>query len=328
MQSSDIWVTWEDHRRSRELCAALGAKYVVLRTSVRGASRYILLSVKTVLLMVRNRSCQRVYCQNPSIVLAALLGCLKFLGYALIVDRHSNFKLQTTDSKNIKWKVFHWLSRFSIRRANLTIVTNSYLADLVESLGGRAFVLPDKLPDLAASGQRVLLGRHKCVFVCTFSRDEPVREVINAFRILGDSFQLYVTGNSSRWRRASGGGVALPANVHLTGFLPEVEYRSLLAAADMLIVITTNEHTLTCGAYEGVSLSKPMVLGNTETIMRYFARGAVYVGPTAESIADGIARLFANIEFFKSEIGHLRIHLQRDWAERFQKLEARLIDVA
>src|SRR5690606_19499272 len=138
--------------------------------------------------------------QNPSIVLAALLCFLKPLGYKLIIDRHSNFKLYTLSIKSFKWRAFHFLSRYTLKKADLTIVTNKYLADLVIDLGGRSFVLPDKLPALDKHANKVLGGVYKLVFVCTYSADEPVLEVFEALRYLGEDYQLYVTGNFRKWR--------------------------------------------------------------------------------------------------------------------------------
>ena len=59
--------------------------------------------------------------------------------YKLVVDRHSNFWFR---GGRLRQWLNGWLSRYSIRRADITIVTNDELVnDFIDGLG-RAFVLP------------------------------------------------------------------------------------------------------------------------------------------------------------------------------------------
>ena len=82
-------VSWEQHRRMRELCDGLGLELVVLTTRHRGLARYALLSVRTVALLGRRRP-DVLLIQNPSLVLAALTLLLRpLLGFRLVVDAHN-----------------------------------------------------------------------------------------------------------------------------------------------------------------------------------------------------------------------------------------------
>jgi hypothetical protein len=176
--SHKIWITWEDHRRSRELSTAFSAKYVFLSCNRSRIIRYPVLGAKTFKLLLSEKP-SLVFCQNPSIVLTSLLCILKiFFQYSLIVDRHSNFKFHTSKSMNPKWIIFHWLSKLSLRRADLTIVTNQFLKSYIESCGGKSEILPDKLPSLKSANPQKLLGRVNYVFVSTFSEDEPIHELL------------------------------------------------------------------------------------------------------------------------------------------------------
>lgn len=321
MSGSAVWFTWEDHRRSRELADAFGATYWFRDVRAPRAIRYLILSFSTLRALSRARP-GVVFCQNPSIMLAALLACFRpVFGYCLVVDRHSNFKLHVKDSWQPKWRIFHLLSRYSVRRADITIVTNEYLKQLLESWGGRGYILPDKLPALPLGEVIDLAGEKNFAFICTFSEDEPVDEVLAAFSAGDPGLHLYVTGNYRKSAKYSAIASAAPANVHFSGFLSERDYQSLLKSVDGLIVITTEEFTLNCGAYEGVALGRPLILGDTRTLRGYFSRGALYVRPEAVQIGQAVRQLVAEQEAMEGEIQQLKTELVEDWQRRFHCLQ-------
>ena len=82
-------------------------------------------------------------------------------------------------------------------------------------------------------------------------------------------YNLYVTGKSKG--REQQYGKPLPANIKLTGYLPEPEYLSLLNACDLVLDLTTRDHCLVCGAYEAVSFNKPFVLSNNQATQGLFS---------------------------------------------------------
>ena len=309
-----LWITWEDHRRSRELAAHFGAELHVLTSRRSRLLRYLLLSARTLALLLRRRP-KTVFCQNPSIVLASWLGLWRpLLGYRLVVDRHSNFKFPTVGRPELKWRTFHALSDWSLRHADATIVTNEPLKEIVERKGGRAFVLQDKLPDLRPSLPADLGPGRDVVFVCTFSEDEPVAAVLEAARLLGPDYHFHVTGRREAFDRSF--ALPVPDNVTLTGFLPEDDYVNLLAGADALMILTDADYVLNCGSYESVVLGRPMVLTDTSTIRSYFCKGACYVDLDAESIAAGVRQLFADYPRYARDVAELKDELALDWRQR------------
>lgn len=320
--SKSIWITWERQRRSIELANVFNTKLYILESSLLFALRYSLLSIRTLLILIKDKP-KIVFGQNPSIVLAALL-CIfkKIFGYKLIIDRHSNFKLSTLDDKKVKWRILHYLSKFSIRKADLTIVTNDFLYNLVNSWGGRSFILQDKLPMLNLGSVIRLNGEKNIVFISTFSGDEPIAEVIEASKKIDHNWVVYITGNYKNYRRKDSLLNNLPSNIRLTGFLPEKDYQSLLMSADLLMVLTTAEHTLTCGAYEGASLLKPLIVSDTEAMRSYFFKGAVYSKPDSNSISTTIKYAVLNIEMLKKDIIRLKEEISIDWNKRFNRLRA------
>lgn len=314
-----VWITWEDHRRSRELARAFLCEYVFLKYIGGRLSRYMILSWKTIALIIKRKP-DLIFCQNPSIFLAALLCFLKPLfKYRLVVDRHSNFRFEELRSIHPKWILFRFLSNYSLRNADLTIVTNQHLKDVVEELGGVSCVLPDKLPTLVSQAEPS--GSNRMVtFITTYSGDEPIFEVVDAARILGDEYHFHITGSYKKFGDKEKLINLLPTNVTLTGFLPDEDYERTLAQSDAIIVITTAEYTLTCGAYEAVALEKPMILGNTKTIKEYFSKGAAYADPTPESLAACIKNVCENLTDYRQQVSDLKGELERGWIGQFQSI--------
>ncbi len=106
---------------------------------------------------------------------------------------------------------------------------------------------------------------------------------------------------------------AKPANVRLTGFLPDADEVGLLLASDAVISLTTLDHTMQRGAYEGVYLCRPVITSNFDLLRRHFSKGTVHVDNTVDSIADGIRRMRSERLRFQAEIEKLRAERLEDW---------------
>jgi glycosyltransferase involved in cell wall biosynthesis len=160
----------------------------------------------------------------------------------------------------------------------------------------------------------------KCdvVFICSYGMDECFLEFIKAAAY----FPEYTFGITGSYHRAVASGhimpEAIPINLRLTGFLNENEYISLLGSASVIVVITTQENTLNCGAYEAVALGKPMILGDTDAIRSYFNKGSVYVNGSVESFCLGLEQTFRNLEMLRRDVICLKYELESDWNCRFK----------
>jgi glycosyltransferase involved in cell wall biosynthesis len=317
-----VFLTWTDHRRSRTLAPAFGAEYVALQSNLPYLLRAIVLGARTLMILISRRP-QRVICQNPSLVLTWVC-CVSrpILGYELVVDRHSNFKLESRDSSELKLRLFHVVSRWTVRKADLTIVTNANLKKVVDDWGGVGFVLPDKMPAMVTSivwpdgHERQLVA----VFVASFDTDEPLAEVLEAARELKQQFHFYVTGN---YRRAGIKPDPADTNVTFTGFLSDDQYVALLRRADVVVVLTNEEDLLNCGSYEAVALGRPMLLSATKAIREYFNEGAIYCDNSTSGILAGLRELARERVNLAAGVARLRSRLERDWQSRFDELQRR-----
>jgi glycosyltransferase involved in cell wall biosynthesis len=321
-----IWLSWEDHRRSRVLANALGVPLRVFPAPKAKWLYPLLPAIRSlfVLLSLRERT---VVVQNPSLVLTALTCLLKPIkGFRVVQDLHSYFFLHIERGVGLRGKVYRALSRYCIRNADVTVVTNPELKAVIEHNGGRGMVLQDAIPRFGhVNGNGMAeTGGPSIVFVCTYSADEPVQEVIEAARRLNGAAQIYVTGRTPKWMTAE----TLPSNLHPTGFLPEQEYLRLLKNCDGVMVLTTREHTLLCGAYEGLAFRKPVILSNKAALRNYFGPEIIYVENDAASLEDGVRRLLAAKESYAIKAERLVQSLKNNWVAAFEAFQSAVAGAA
>lgn len=313
-----IWITWEHQRRSVVLSKEFGTEYQVLVSSKRRLARYVILSLKTARLLIRQRP-SLLFVQNPSMLLA-FVACLYRMCSSrtfLIVDRHSNF--YPISRSNIVNMAHNALSNFTLERADLTIVTNERLNHLVESLGGKAVVLEDKIPELRKTNDLRLKGKRNILYICSFDADEPFREVFKAVELLSPDIYVYVSGNYDKIKNK----VSLkriPQNLVLLGFVSDADYVDYLYAVDAVMVLTEWDHTLLCGAYEAICAEKPMILSNKKDLIEYFSKGVVKTENDSRSIAYAIEAAITDKHGLTQEIQTFKAAINVKWQMKFNKI--------
>lgn len=326
MSAVKTWIAWETQRRSLSLSERLGADLKLFLH--KGRMRYPRCLADTAALLAKHRG-EVVCVQNPSMILAAWAGALKgILGYTLVVDRHSNFSHLAGTNVGLKRRLSDLLSGFTLRRADLTIVTNRELADLVDRSGGRAFVLPDPFPDLSAWRPKAEAAEarprpvREVLFVSSWAFDEPIEAAIEACRRLKGEIVMKITGRvPAGFRRMLR---AAPENFVPTGFLSEDGFFTAMAESDAVMAVTQREATLVCGGYEGASLGKPLILGNSRALREYFDQGCVYTDGSAEDLADRIRDLMANLPAQREAIRGWHQRRSAEWDTRLAALQGAL----
>jgi len=317
-RENPIWITWERQRRSMVLSDEFGAEFHELISSAPRLFRYFILSFKTLRILIKKKP-TLIFVQNPSMVLA-LLACFYRICSSravLIIDRHSNFlPVSSSSIINILHKV---MSVFTLKWSDLTIITNEYLKRYVISLGGKAYVLEDKIPTLHKKNEIHLKGDFNVVCICSFDMDEPFEEVFKAAELLSSDIYIYVTGN---YNKISNKNIlsSLPANLVLLGYLNDTDYVDHLYSADALLVLSEWEHTLLCGAYEGVSVEKPLILSNKKDLLNYFRSGAIATENDANSIAEAVETSVEKRTLLSKQIKTLRNELSKNWQNKFDSL--------
>ena len=311
---SILWIAWENHTRNRSLSAELHAHLVQLDYRHQNSpARYTHSICKTIALLWHWRG-KVVIAQNPSIILSLLCIILRpLLRYRLVVDAH-NAGVFPKEGQSL------WLQKIAdiiIRGTAYTIVTNQGMAKIIEEKNGRPIVLPDPLPTLHIPLSSKPLP-HSVIFICSWAADEPFLEVFKAAEQLPE-LNFYVTGNSKG--REQQFGRALPANIKLTGYLPELDYLQLLCSCDIVLDLTTRDHCLVCGAYEAVSCKKPFVLSNNQATQDYFRLGSTYCDNTAPSIASCLRKVYLDKDIYRKEVETLHSLLKKEWLQSLHKAQ-------
>ncbi len=309
-----IWVTWELQRRNIGLSAAIGFPLYQISIQSNRVIRY-LKSIIATYRAIRSESPNIVVAQNPSIVLALFVILYSKIGrYRPVIDAHNSGIYPLEGRSTLLWKLSCWLQR----RAALTIVTNQTLKDVVESNGGKAFILPDAVPNkLSNMTGTKLKGEKNLTCICTFSADEPYLEILKAASSLPNNIHVYFTGKFVGKIDPKN----LADNVHLTGFISEVDYWNLLYSSDIIIDLTLRENCLVCGAYEAIALGKPLILSNTVATKKYFSKGCIYVDPFKDAICMAMQESLNNIESLRIEIQVLKMEIHDTWIELVSQIK-------
>ena len=79
----------------------------------------------------------------------------------------------------------------------------------------------------------------------------------------------------------------------------EYDYWRLLTEASLIIDLTDMDNCLVCGAYEAISIEKPLILSKNNASVQTFNKNAVHVENTSESIKIAILDVIGNYSRYK-----------------------------
>jgi glycosyltransferase involved in cell wall biosynthesis len=264
-----------------------------------------------------------IFVQNPSMILAAI-ACVycKVEGLPLVVDRHSTFQLDNPISNFWKRHFFFLLHKFTIQNACLTIVTNEHLAELVKTAKGTPFVLPDPLPAMTPTCKKTLKGQTSILVPSSFRWDEPIDQIVEAAVLLMEKgIYFYFTGN---YRKHSADFVEkVPANVVVTGFVPDQEYIDLLYSVDAVMTLTKATSCMLCGCYEAVSAGKPLITSDKPALRQYFY-DAVFVDNSVQSVVQACLEIADRGEIYRERTRRMKEEIFLKWGALFQELDERV----
>ena len=301
------FITWLPHcRRSDALAAVLGGKsylihYLGFKRPWQALLKYPLQTLITFVRLYRDKPGSILVATPPVFAALPVYAYARTRGIPFVVDAHTG----TFD--NSRWTWLLPLSRWMSRRATLTIVTNEYLAGIVQSWGARVIVI-GIVPIVFPPAQATKLGDGiNVAVISTFSHDEPIEAIVDAARNV-PSVSFYITGDIRRAPQSL--QTAATLNVHFTGWLSEERYTSLLKAATAIMVLTTRDHTMQRGAYEAMALEKPLITSDWPLLRQTFSMGTVYVDNTTAGITVGLKAMIREHERLASEMREL--HHKRD----------------
>jgi len=246
-----------------------------------------------------------VFVQSPPTlaVMAVWLYC-SLTGSRFVVDAHSG-AMQSS-----YWTRPRWLYRSMARGALTTIVTNDHFARILREWRARPLVVQDIPTHVKTARRYAVEGRFNVMLVNTFASDEPLQEVMTAAMSLEDVV-FYVTGDTGRGDRRL--LARSPGNVRFTGFLPDESYYGLMTASQVVMCLTTRNHTMQRGACEALWAGKPIITSKWPILESYFHKGTVYVNNTAQEITEGVRQMMENYSEYVEEIEDLKAEQQLQW---------------
>jgi len=216
-----------------------------------------------------------------------------------------------------RWQRFQALHRWLSSRALLAIVHNKSQEAVVKNWNcnyHRIGFTPGEYP----IGTPFPFGsKFNIAMPSTFHDDEPVDIVFEAASQMPD-VDFYITGNSKNIVPAL--LAKKPTNCHLTGFLSYDEYVGLLRGADVVLDLTTRHHTVLSGAFEAISLGKPLIVSDWEVLRDYFSLGTIHIPNTVEGVYNGIRQAQRELVSLQDGIQKLNENLQLEWEHKFKEL--------
>ncbi|GAC52379.1 glycosyltransferase [Gordonia amicalis] len=281
-------VSWvRTHGRSKAIAEQLDIPAVFLSEATArkpAPSKYLYAAIDTVREVRRNRP-RFIILMLPPFPLLLLVRVL-FPRTPVIGDLHTGVFL------NPKWRPFLRPTLFLLR-GGTCVVTNHPLQARCNRAGLEAIVLHDPLPNSIPEIDRETLSDGRQVVLCPlgYANDEPIEELLRAAEDLAaDGVQFRLTG------RAPGSVKnAAPPNVKFTGYLTNSDYDAELANCDVVMALTTRDHTMQRAGYEAIAAAKPQVTADFKVLRDFHADAAIYVDPHSHAdIARGVREALSN----------------------------------
>lgn len=317
-----IFISWSPHcSRSDNIAREFGAPSLMVYNDRLGshpatvAFKYLLQAVETFKVLRREKADVAFVMTPPVFAGLTLLVYSWFSPLQYVVDVHTAALLMP------RWKRLQWLQGYVCRKAATTLVTNDHLAALVHRGGGHTTIVRDVPVQYPCSERYARKQAFTVAVICSFNYDEPIEAMLKAASLLPD-VQFRFSGDPTPLPAAVRN--SLPANVQLTGFLNSADYGSLLTHADVVMSLTTRDHTMLRGAYEAIYLGTPVIVSDWGLLHQAFDDGAVHVDNTAEAVADAVRKVQADSAGFRQGAVRLKQRKLRQWTTVQRQINQRL----
>lgn len=268
-----VWISWNRQRRNIGLARSVNATLYMSELRLPRCLRLVAEFFNSWMIILREKP-DICFVMNPSIFASWWMARLKKVyGFILVTDLHTvNIRLE-----GINKKIFLYFFRKGLRDSDMVIVTNPLYRQEILPYNQQVVCIPDQLPRLRSGSVRTKglvvegKGQVPLLVVSSFAEDEPLDELVSLDNELSP-FHLYITGN---WKKRY---QTPPTTRHITflGYMADDVYDELLLSVDGIIVLTTVEGCLCCGAYEAFAAEKPLILSNTRALRDFFEDGPIY----------------------------------------------------
>lgn len=179
-------------------------------------------------------------------------------------------------------------------------------------------------PGWTVEPARTLSGRPRVVVLGSFAPEEPIQAVMEAARLL-PSVEVWVTGeprDCPSWITETA-----PPNVTCVGSPQGSHHPRIIAAADVVLTLSTKREPIMRPAFEATYAGRPLVVSDLPGL-RWVLPHAVHVANDAASIAAAVRSALDNHAVLVAAAPAAR-QLQRSrWDARIAALSAQLAGVA
>ena len=319
--TNSIFISWDVYdERSGLLAKHLGIPIHFFHFGVRKKIlllpfRYMVLAWRTWKFLMKEKP-KIILVQTPPLPSAIVVHLYCVLYNArFAMDTHSGSIKQP-------WVKIFWLHRWLSRKAITTVVPNRFVEKVFTDMDLKAIRL-GYTPENYEIKKTYSVDKKKfnISVPCSFGEDEPIEEIIDAAAELPE-VGFYITGNlkyapKNILKKA-------PENCYFTGYLSREDYLSLLAESDVIMDLTTDDFTVLMGAFEAISLEKPLITSNWPVLIEYFNAGTVYVDNSVEGIRNGILDAQNSYKELSQGIKSLKKCLEQDWNDQLSILKGQL----
>jgi glycosyltransferase involved in cell wall biosynthesis len=218
-----------------------------------------------------------------------------------------------------------WLTipftRQVLKRFDVVLVHNAAVVKAAIALGispERLRVLEDQMPSFEDAPKPPQAGSRRCIVMpCSFYKDEPVSNVIEAARSLPD-IDFFITGNRDRAEK-QGYLENVPSNVTFTGYLQNAEYDQMILTCTGMLCLTTEEDVQLSSASEALGVGKPMIISDTPVLRSLFCSG-LFIDNSVPALRDACLAVVRDYQRYSEATRSLQTdHARR---ERWQSQAA------
>jgi glycosyltransferase involved in cell wall biosynthesis len=278
--------------------------------------KYVGQFVMTCWLLIRHRPTAVIVMSPP------LFAAIAPLVYGWLFRRPFAMDCHTAAFTHPRFKRLQWLQHWLERRASVNIVHNEALQALVEDHGGKTVLVKDVPVVYQETEHYPLSDGFNVAAVCSFNPDEPIEAIVEAAQNLPD-IRFFLTGNPKHL--ASDVADSLPENLVLTGFISDAAYGDLIRRADVVMSLTTRDHTMLRGAWEAIYQGTPVIVSDWPVLKESFSQGSIHVDNSPESIAAAIREVRGRGQALRDQAEVAREGRFARWKSTKQELLSRLL---
>ncbi len=309
-----LFISWAPYcSRSDNIARELGGKSHMVYYESLGSNyltvllKYLLQTISSFILLLRERP-DVVFVMSPPIIACfpALIYC-KLSGKQYGIDSHTGAFL------NPRWKRTMFLHKFFSKHAVTTIVTNTHLENILKEWSVPSFLMQDVRIKQNNIDVPKFSERFNITLVNSFATDEPLDRFIEAVSEIKEA-HFHITGKITNKTKHLLNG--LPSNITFTDFLSDEKFFGLLKTSDIVVALTTKDHTMQRGAYEAVYMGTPVITSNWNILKENFNKGAIFVDNSVDGIKSGIYTAFEQIERLQKEVSQLKAEKMKIWEEK------------